>query len=75
MATHSTAAYSALVKAMKKNRQSGKRMATNATRMANVNRKGAGNKVAMMKAVMRYMANHPSSVKAKKMAVAVSSKK
>jgi hypothetical protein len=75
MATHSTAAYSALVKSMKKNRQSGRRMAMNATRMANVNRKGAGNKVAMMKAVMRYMTNHPNSAKAQKMAVAITKKK
>jgi hypothetical protein len=60
---------------MKKNRQSGRRMSTNATRIANGNRKGAGNKVAMMKAVMRYMANHPSSAKAQKMALAISKKK
>ncbi len=74
MKTHYTAAYSALVKAMKKNRQSGKSMATNATRMANIHRKGAGNKVAMMKAVMRYMTNHPSSAKAQKLASAVAKK-
>jgi hypothetical protein len=74
MTTHHSAAYAGIVKAMKKNNQGGKKMATTAVRHANKLYKGAGGKVAMMRAMARYMANHPGSKKAQKMVGAVAQK-
>lgn len=67
MTTHRTAANAGIVKAMKKNNQSANKLATAAVRHANKLYKGAGGKVAMMKALARYAVNHPGSKRAKRM--------
>lgn len=74
MTTHDSAAYAGIVKAVKKNNQSGKKMSTVAVRHANKKYKGAGNKKAMMNAAARYLANHPNSKKAQKVVAAVAKK-
>lgn len=68
MTNHTSAAYSAVAKAIKnKNNKTNKERVTAAKRIANNTLKGAGGNKAILKGAAQYLATHPNSKNAQKM--------